>query len=62
MDVLKKGRATLIIAHRLPTIKSADRIIVLDSGEIIEQGTYEASVRNGNQHVNRSTIKKENQN
>ena len=41
MDVLKKGRTTFIIAHRLSTIKNADRILVLDRGEIVEQGTHE---------------------
>jgi ATP-binding cassette subfamily B protein len=41
MDVLKKGRTTFIIAHRLSTIKNADRILVLDQGEIVEQGSHE---------------------
>lgn len=41
MDVLKQGRTTFIIAHRLSTIKNADRILVLDRGEIMEQGTHD---------------------
>lgn len=41
MDVLKQGRTTFIIAHRLSTIKNADRILVLDRGEIVEQGTHD---------------------
>ncbi|MEK3727337.1 MULTISPECIES: ABC transporter ATP-binding protein [Lysinibacillus] len=41
MDVLKKGRTTFIIAHRLSTIKNADRILVLDRGQIIENGTHD---------------------
>ncbi|SES20031.1 ABC transporter ATP-binding protein [Psychrobacillus sp. OK032] len=41
MDVLKKGRTTFIIAHRLSTIKNADRILVLERGEIVESGTHD---------------------
>ncbi|MGE7768817.1 ABC transporter ATP-binding protein [Peribacillus sp. NPDC096540] len=41
MEVLKKGRTTFIIAHRLSTIKNADQILVLDKGQISEQGTHE---------------------
>ncbi|MEN8210673.1 MAG: ATP-binding cassette domain-containing protein, partial [Thermodesulfobacteriota bacterium] len=37
---LIKGRSALIISHRYSTVKMADKIIVLDKGEIIEQGTH----------------------
>jgi len=36
-----KGKTTIAIAHRLSTVKSADMIVVLRSGEIVEQGTHE---------------------
>ena len=41
LDVLMKDRTTLVIAHRLATVRAANRIIVLDEGEIVEQGTHE---------------------
>jgi len=36
-----RGRTSIVIAHRLSTVKNADRIIVLDKGEIVEEGTHE---------------------
>ncbi|PEQ61470.1 multidrug ABC transporter permease [Bacillus cereus] len=41
LEVVKKGRTTFIIAHRLSTIKSADQIIVLDRGTILEKGSHD---------------------
>ena len=41
MDNLMKGRTSFIIAHRLSTIKNADMILVMDQGDIVEQGTHE---------------------
>ena len=42
LDRLMAGRTTLVIAHRLATIRSADRILVMDEGRIVEEGTHEA--------------------
>ncbi len=43
-----QGRTTLVIAHRLSTVRRADRIVVIANGEIVEEGTHEALLeRNG---------------
>ncbi len=47
LQELEKGRTTLVIAHRLTTVQTANQIIVLDQGRIVEQGTHEDLLSSG---------------
>jgi ATP-binding cassette subfamily B protein len=44
---LMAGRTTLVIAHRLATVLECDRILVIDQGRIVEEGTHESLVAKG---------------
>ncbi|MEQ1952327.1 ABC transporter transmembrane domain-containing protein [Mesorhizobium yinganensis] len=47
LERLMRGRTTLVIAHRLATVLKADRILVMDDGRIVEEGTHESLVAKG---------------
>jgi len=47
LDELRKGRTTILIAHRLSTVQNADIIFVIDQGQVVEQGTHEQLMQLG---------------
>ena len=51
LERLMEGRTTLVIAHRLATIRNADRILVLDKGTLIDQGTHDQLVKKGGRYA-----------
>lgn len=47
LGLLMQGRTTLVIAHRLSTVKEADRVVVLDEGRVVQEGSHESLVAEG---------------
>src|SRR5699024_2869204 len=52
MDKLMEGRTSFVIAHRLSTIRNADVILVMDNGDIVEQGTHEELIALNGSYTN----------
>ena len=48
---LAKGRTAILISHRFPTVRMADRIIVLEGGQVVEEGTHAELIEAGNRYA-----------
>jgi ATP-binding cassette subfamily B protein len=51
MGIVASGRTTVLVAHRLPTAATADRILVVDGGRIVEEGTHEDLLASGGRYA-----------
>jgi ATP-binding cassette subfamily B protein len=51
MGVVSSGRTTILIAHRLQTARQADRILVLEGGRVVEQGSHDDLVADGGRYA-----------
>jgi ATP-binding cassette subfamily B protein len=56
LEALERGRTTLVIAHRLATVQHADRIVVMDRGRLVAQGTHAELMRQGGLYANLAAL------
>jgi subfamily B ATP-binding cassette protein HlyB/CyaB len=51
MKAIANGRTVLVIAHRLSTVRTADRIVTLERGRLVEDGSHETLVKTGGRYA-----------
>jgi ATP-binding cassette subfamily B protein len=56
LEALERGRTTLVVAHRLATVRHADRIVVMDRGAIVAQGSHDALIKQGGLYANLAAL------
>ena len=59
LEAVTEGRTTIVIAHRLSTIEKADRILVIDDGRIVEQGSHQDLLKNGKHYADLHNLRSE---
>jgi ATP-binding cassette subfamily B protein len=56
LDGLMRGRTSIVIAHRLATVRKVDRILVLDGGRVVASGDHESLMRQGGLYARLATL------